>query len=72
MRGAVAADGDEAAIALLVSFAGKLDGVAGARRGNDVDLQAFLAQTGKSRSGELGRAAATGGGVDDGEEAIFQ
>src|SRR5271155_3479299 len=59
--GAVAADGDEAAISLFISFAGKFDGVARACRGNDVDLETFLAQASEGRPGEFRRAAATGG-----------
>ena len=72
MRRSVAADGDEATIPLSVSFAGKLDSMAGACRSNYINLQALLAQAGKRRAGELGRAPATGGWVDDSEEAVFQ
>ena len=72
MRGAVAADGDEAPIALLVGFARKLDGVTGPSRGNHVDLQSLFAQPRECRPGELRRAAATGGWIDDCEESMPQ
>src|SRR5258708_21353597 len=39
-------------------------------RSNGVNLQSFLAQTRESRPGEFRGAAATGGGVDDGEETV--
>ena len=72
MRGAVAADGDEAAVSLFVGFARKLDGVAGPGGGNDVNLQSLFAQTCERWPGQLGRAAATGGWVDDCKELMPQ
>jgi hypothetical protein len=67
---AVAADRKKAPVALLVRFAGKLHGMAPAGRSDDVNLQSFLAQTRERGSREFRGAAATGGGVDDGEESI--
>ncbi len=49
MRSAVSADRNEAAIALLIGFPSEFDGMAGACRSNDVDLQTLLAQPGESR-----------------------
>ena len=72
MRCAVAADGEESPISLFVGFAGKFDGMAGPGRRNHVDLQPLLAQSSESWPGELGRTAATGGGVDDGKEWMPQ
>src|SRR5207344_1482934 len=63
--GAVAADGDEAAIALLIRFAGEFDGVARPGGGHNVDLQSFFTQASRGRPGQFSRAAATRGWVDD-------
>ena len=41
MRGAIATDGDKAAIALFVRLAGKFDGVTGPGRSENVNLQPF-------------------------------
>jgi len=70
VSGAITTDGKKAPVALIVGLAGKLHGVARTRRSDNIDLQPFLAQTRQSRSGEFRGAAATGGGVDDGEETI--
>src|SRR2546427_349995 len=70
VSGAITADGKKAPVALPVGFAGKLHRVARTRRSNDVDLQPFLEQTRESGPSEFRGAAATGGGVDDGEESI--
>src|SRR6202035_3786116 len=68
VSGAVAADGDKAAVALIVAFASQLGGVARSGGGDDVNVQAVFAQTRDGRAGELSGAAAACGGVDDGEE----
>src|SRR5467141_300936 len=70
VSGAITTDGKKAPVPLIVSLARQLHGVARTRRSDDVDLQSFLAQTRESRPGEFRGAAATGGGVDDGEETI--
>src|SRR5713101_4821722 len=67
---AVAADGDKTAIVLRVRFAGEVRGVAGARGGNHVNVQAVLAQACDERSGEFCGAAAAGCGIHDGEEGF--
>ena len=66
----VAAYCKEASVALIVGFAGKLHRVPLAGRSDDVNLQSFLAQAHQRRSREFRGAAATGGGVDDGEKSI--
>src|SRR5260370_148921 len=70
VSGTISTHGKKTPVALIVSFAGKLHGVARTCRSNAVDLQPFLAQTRECRPREFRGAAATGGGVDDGEEAI--
>src|SRR5262249_55559442 len=70
VRGAVAADGEKAPISLIVGFARKLHGVPGTGRGNDVCVQAALAQADQRRAGQLSRAAAARGGVHDGEKSL--
>src|SRR5713101_187596 len=70
VSGAIAADGKKVPVALIVGLAGKLHSVTLAGRSDDVNLQSFLAQTCESRSRKFRGAAATGGGVDDGEETI--
>jgi hypothetical protein len=67
---AVTTDGKKSPVALIVSFAGKLHAVPGTSRSDDVNFQPFLAQTREGRPREFRGAAATGGGVDDGEKAI--
>ena len=69
MGGSVAADCQKFAIALAISFAGKMNGMPGASRSDDVDWQTLFAQAGKGRTSKLGRFAATGCGVDDGQKA---
>ena len=71
MCGAIAADGEKSSIALGVGFASKLHGMAWAGRSDDVDVQAFFAQTRESGAGESGGFAATSSGIDDGEETVF-
>src|SRR5713101_1601740 len=66
----ISTHGKKTPVALIVSFAGKLHGVARTCRSDDVDFQPFLAQTRQGRPREFRGAAATRGGVDDGEEAI--
>src|SRR5439155_4991770 len=56
--------------ALLVSFAGKLYSVPLPRRSNDVYLHPLLAQARKCWPREFRGAAATGGGVHDGEKSV--
>src|SRR5437016_1490943 len=63
----VAAYCKEASVALIVGFAGQLHRVPLAGRSDDVNLQSFLAQAHQRRSREFRGAAATGGGVADGE-----
>src|SRR5215470_2745586 len=70
MRCAVSPNCEKLAVALIVSLAGKVDGMPRASRGYAVDLQFVLAQTGKSRPGKFRGAAATGGGVHDGKESF--
>ncbi len=53
VRGAVAADGKEAAIALVVGFARELHGVARSHGGDRVHAQAFCLQAAELCSGEL-------------------
>ncbi len=65
---AVTADSDEAAIVLVVGFAGEVCGVTGTGRGDDVNAKAACAQARDGWADEFGRAATAGGGVDDGEE----
>jgi hypothetical protein len=72
MSGAIAPDRNEPPVSLFVGFAGKFDSVAGSCRGNDVDLQSLFAQPRESRPGKLGRAAATGGGINDRKELMPQ
>ena len=72
MRGAVAAYGDKAAVSLFVGFARKLDGVAGAGGGNDINLQSLFAQTCERRPGQLRRTAATSGWIDDCKKSMPQ
>src|SRR5258708_292120 len=66
----ISTHGKKTPVALIVSFAGKLHGVARTCRSNAVDLQPFLAQTRQCTPREFRGAAATRGGVDDREEAI--
>src|SRR5258708_37331801 len=69
MGGSVAADRQKFAIALAISFAGKMNGMPGASGSDDVDQQTLFAQACKRRTSELGRFATTGCGVDDGQKA---
>lgn len=69
---AIAADREEAAVALLVRFASQLDGMARTGGGYDVNPQPLFAQACEGGPGKLCRAAATRGGVDDGEKPFFQ
>ncbi len=71
VSGAVAADGDEATVTLIIGLAGKLRGVTWSGRGENVDAEAFFAQACDGRACELRRAAAARSGVDDGEEAVL-
>src|SRR6266436_3914376 len=70
VSGAVAADGKKVPVALLVGLAGQLHRMPLNGRSNGVDFQSFLTQTCESRPSKFRGAAATGGGVDDGEETI--
>src|SRR5712691_3714487 len=70
VSGAIATDGKKAPVALIVGLACKLHRVPLTGGGDDVDLQPFLAQTRESRPREFRGAAATGGGVDDGEKSV--
>src|SRR5207245_1943497 len=45
-------------------------GVPGAGGSDDIDVQAAFTQTRQGRTGALGRAAATRGGVHDGEKTL--
>jgi len=67
---AIASNGKKAPVALIVSLTRKLHRVAMGRGSDDVDLQPFLAQARECGSRKFCRPAATGGGVDDGEESI--
>ena len=49
VSGAVATDGKKSPVALIVGLARQLHRVPGTRRGNDVDLQSFFAQSRESR-----------------------
>src|SRR6266852_1307430 len=68
--GAITANGKKTPVTLIVRFAGQLHRVALRCRSDDVDLQPVLAQARECRPREFRGAAATGGGVDDGEESI--
>jgi hypothetical protein len=70
VSGAVAAYGDEAAIALGIGFASERGGVTGSGRGDYVNVEAFFAQARDGRAREFAGAAAACGGVDDGEEGF--
>src|SRR5580658_9460025 len=72
MSSAVAPDGNKTSISLFVGFARELNGMSRPCRGNYVDLQPFFAQPRECRPGELGRAAATSGWVDDCKELMPQ
>src|SRR5262249_24113559 len=72
VSGAVAANGEEAAVALIVSLARKQHGVTGAGGSDDVDVQTPLTQACEGRAGQLGRAATTRGGIHDGEKTIHR
>src|SRR5260370_1194376 len=65
----ISTHGKKTPVALIVSFAGKLHAVPGTSRSDNVNVQPFLAQTREGRPREFRGAAATGGGVDDGEKA---
>jgi hypothetical protein len=66
--GAVAAHGDETAIALIVGLTSERCDVARACRGNDVDVKAASPQPGDCRTRQLGGAASARCGIDYGEE----
>ena len=68
---AVAADGEKAAIALIVGFACELESVAGPCRGDYVDLQPFFAQTRDCGAGKFGGTSATGRRIDDSKKAFL-
>ncbi len=68
---AVAADGDEAAVALVIGFAGEFGGVSGTGGGDDVHVEAAFAEARDCRACELGGTAAAGCGIYDGEECFF-
>ena len=69
VRGAVTTDGDEAPIALAISFAREIDGVARPGGSDNVDGDSPFAQTRQRRSRELRGAAATCSGIYDSQEA---
>jgi hypothetical protein len=71
VRGAVAADGEKAAIALIVGFARELDSMTGPGRAKHVDLQALLTQARDCRARKFGGAAATSRWVDDSKKAFL-
>src|SRR5882762_7695999 len=66
VRGAVAADGKEAAIALVVGFAGELHGVARSHGGDRVHAQPFRLKAAEFGSGELCGASTARRRIDDG------
>src|ERR1700688_3536619 len=51
VSGAVTADGDEAAVALIVGFASSFGGVAGSGGGDNVNVEAVFAQSRDGRAG---------------------
>jgi hypothetical protein len=71
MSGAVTAHREKPAIALGVGFERQVTSVAGTARSDDVNLQAFFAQTGERRSGQFGRFAPASSRIDDGQKPVF-
>src|SRR5579863_2437195 len=71
VRGAIAADREKPPIALRISFARKLQRVAGPGGGDHVNVEAFFAKASQCRAGELRRLAATSSGIDDGDETAL-
>jgi len=67
---AVAAHGKKTPVTLIVGLPRKLNGMSLASGCDNVNLQTLLAKPREGWSGKLRRAAATGGGVDYGKEAI--
>ena len=72
MGRSISSDGEKLTVALIVSFARKLDGMSRASRSDTVHVQPVLAQTSQRSSGEFRRAAATGGRVHDGEKSLHR
>ncbi len=70
MRRAVPADRQKPAVTLSAGLAGKLNRMARPARGDHIDLESALSQTGKRRPGERHGTAATRGGIHDGEKAL--
>src|SRR5262249_16953074 len=71
MRGAVAADGDELAVTLRVSFGGEVNRVAAIGCSGYIDLQAAFTQLREVFASGVRGFAARRPGVDDGEESIL-
>jgi hypothetical protein len=67
---AIAAHRKKTPVTLIVGFPRKLNGMSLASGRDNVNLQALLTKPREGWSGKLRRAAAAGGRVDDGKEAI--
>ena len=70
MGSTVTANREEATVSLIVGLSGELHSVTRASGSNYIDLQPLLAQQSEGGPSQFRRAAATGGGINDGEEAI--
>src|SRR5258706_109908 len=70
VSGAIAADSKKSPVTLIVGFARKLQRMSLTGRNDDVDVQPLLAQTPERGPGKFRGAAATGGGVNDGEKSV--